>query len=558
MKQPKPFPLQKNKTKKTALPAAVMMIGILLLLYGAASQRTSLGQRYAVLSVNGTLVGATEEPMDFSHEILETKKAVLRDRPEERLLWDFSYEVAESSDFLTPLLTAEELRGKLKDTLREDLAEHGKALSVTVSVGDFKASFRTEAEAAEFLNQAKASFDPDTLFFTTLRESTDHESDSAEAVLVKKTDTAKESDTETEEPESVAAAKDTVTATGVRAGVVPVFLNPLTRPEEADFTCSGVTEALHDSLNDAVTDPFRNRYETGLVDVDFIIPVFLYTDCVEEDELSDLKTAVAEVTKEEETNKIYSVKAGDTLSGIAQQYGLSLDYLVKLNEFANADQTIHIDQELIVAVPEPELLIRKVEGILYEENFTANPIIIPNNDWYNTKEVLLSEGTTGFREVNAFITYDNGVEAGKTTVHTTVLEESVPEVIERGIIVPPTYIKPISGGRFSSGFGRRWGRMHKGVDWATPTGTTVFASSDGVVEFAGWGNGYGNTILIAHPDGRKTRVAHLSRILVSVGQSVKQGETIGLSGSTGRSTGPHVHFEIYINGTQVNPLDYIS
>ena len=100
--------------------------------------------------------------------------------------------------------------------------------------------------------------------------------------------------------------------------------------------------------------------------------------------------------------------------------------------------------------------------------------------------------------------------------------------------------------------------MHKGVDWACPTGTIVFASSDGVVEYAGWGNGYGNTILISHPDGRKTRVGHLSKILVSEGQSVTQGQTIGLSGSTGRSTGPHVHFEIYINGIQVNPLDYIS
>ena len=86
----------------------------------------------------------------------------------------------------------------------------------------------------------------------------------------------------------------------------------------------------------------------------------------------------------------------------------------------------------------------------------------------------------------------------------------------------------------------------------------MFASSDGVVEYAGWGNGYGNTILLSHPDGRKTRVGHLSKILVQEGQSVKQGETIGLSGSTGRSTGPHVHFEIYINGTQVNPLDYIK
>ena len=104
----------------------------------------------------------------------------------------------------------------------------------------------------------------------------------------------------------------------------------------------------------------------------------------------------------------------------------------------------------------------------------------------------------------------------------------------------------------------RWGRMHKGVDWACPIGTAVMASCGGTVVQAGWSSGYGNCITIRHPDGKQTRYGHLSKILVSSGQKVTQGQKIALSGNTGRSTGPHVHFEIIINGSQVNPLPYLN
>ena len=235
-----------------------------------------------------------------------------------------------------------------------------------------------------------------------------------------------------------------------------------------------------------------------------------------------------------------------------------MDRICELNGFADWNQSIYIDQELIVAVPEPDLSIVVQEGIVYEEDYEENPSIIPNDGWYTTDEVVLQEGTTGHREVNAVVTYENGVETGRETAHTTVMTAAVPAVVEQGTIIPPTYIKPLSGGRFTSGFGKRWGRMHKGVDWACSIGTTIYASCGGVVEYAGWSSGYGYNVILDHPDGRKTRYAHLSKTLVTVGQSVEQGQTIAKSGSTGRSTGPHVHFEIFINGSQVNPLKYIN
>lgn len=99
-------------------------------------------------------------------------------------------------------------------------------------------------------------------------------------------------------------------------------------------------------------------------------------------------------------------------------------------------------------------------------------------------------------------------------------------------------------GVFTSGFGWRWGRMHKGIDIANNVGTPIFAAKNGIVSFSGWMGGYGYLVEMAHADGTVTRYAHNNTILVRKGQLVPQGANISLMGSTGRSTGPHLHFEI--------------
>ena len=112
--------------------------------------------------------------------------------------------------------------------------------------------------------------------------------------------------------------------------------------------------------------------------------------------------------------------------------------------------------------------------------------------------------------------------------------------------------------RFTSGFGPRWGRMHQGVDFAAPVGTPIHATADGVVTFAGRQGAYGNLIKIEHELGTETRYAHLSRIRVKPGQRVSQGELIGDMGNTGRSTGPHLHYEVRVNGRAVDPMSFIK
>jgi len=122
---------------------------------------------------------------------------------------------------------------------------------------------------------------------------------------------------------------------------------------------------------------------------------------------------------------------------------------------------------------------------------------------------------------------------------------------------------PIDGARLSSKFGMRkhpilgYSKMHKGADFAAPSGTPIYAAGDGVVETAGWNGGYGKYVRLKHNGTYKTAYAHMSKIAkgLAKGDRVKQGEIIGFVGTTGQSTGPHLHYEVMIDGKQVNPLD---
>jgi murein DD-endopeptidase MepM/ murein hydrolase activator NlpD len=112
-------------------------------------------------------------------------------------------------------------------------------------------------------------------------------------------------------------------------------------------------------------------------------------------------------------------------------------------------------------------------------------------------------------------------------------------------------------GPVTSGFGHRWGRLHAGIDIGAPTGAPIVAAKDGVVSYAGVMGGYGNIIVIDHGGGMTTRYAHQSRLGAGVGQSVSAGEQVGYIGSTGNSTGPHLHFEVRINDQPQDPIGYL-
>ena len=296
----------------------------------------------------------------------------------------------------------------------------------------------------------------------------------------------------------------------------------------------------------------------GLKALNFSEKVEISEAYVDADRVSKISEAIEAVTKETEKNQTYEVQPGDTLSVIANSRGYYVDEVLALNPGLTRDATLHLGDEIVISVPEPELSVLTTEQSTYEEDYDAETQYIENDSWYTTQQVVRQEAVPGHHEVTVLTTSRNGTETSREMVSENVITEPVPEIIEKGTQTPPTYIKPITGGTLTSTFKWRWGRMHKGIDWAVPKGTAVRASCGGTVVSAGWSGGYGNCITIRHPDGKQTRYGHLSKILVSAGQKVDQGQKIALSGNTGRSTGPHVHFEILVNGTQVNPLKYLQ
>ncbi len=308
-----------------------------------------------------------------------------------------------------------------------------------------------------------------------------------------------------------------------------------------------------------------DSFDYGLEEVGFSEAIEICESCVDEEEVLEPAVAADLLTGMQAQQQIYKVESGDTLSVISLKVQLPLDEIIELNdELENENSIIRVGQELLITVPEPALSVLWTETARCEEVYDLPIEYVYNNEWYTNKKVTLKEPSAGYREAVNRITRKNDEIVDTEVLYEEVGIEAVAKVVEVGTIEPPTYIKPLSGGRISSTFGRRSqpkkgaSTYHKGVDIAVPTGTSVWASSGGTVTRAGWAGGYGNVVCIQHADGKETRYGHLSKIYVKAGQTVRQGQVIAASGSTGVSTGPHLHFEIRIGGEAVNPMNYVN
>jgi murein DD-endopeptidase MepM/ murein hydrolase activator NlpD len=180
---------------------------------------------------------------------------------------------------------------------------------------------------------------------------------------------------------------------------------------------------------------------------------------------------------------------------------------------------------------------------------------------YRGDDKTIVEGKNGNKQVVYELVKENGRLLQKNPVYQKVLLQPVTKVVVHGTKPKPSrgdghFVMP-SAGIFSSPFGMRWGRLHAGIDIATPVGTPVHSADNGRVIFVGTKSGYGNCMIVDHGNGYSTLYGHLSRFVKQPGDIVVKGEIIAESGNTGRSTGPHLHFEIHKEGEAVNPLPYL-
>ena len=205
------------------------------------------------------------------------------------------------------------------------------------------------------------------------------------------------------------------------------------------------------------------------------------------------------------------IRLGDTIAEIASRYGMTIAELLRLNPGLETARLV-VGSQVRLAQSAPLPALPPVLGL--------NPVGSGGVSWPETPQIPPS-----------------------------------PDFQVPG---STSYIWPADG-MLTSGFGWRWGRMHKGIDVANNVGTPIRAAKDGQVTFAGWDDGgYGYLVKIRHADGTVTVYAHNSRILVQQGKFVRQGQNISLMGSTGRSTGPHLHFEVHPAGSSaVNPMQFL-
>lgn len=201
---------------------------------------------------------------------------------------------------------------------------------------------------------------------------------------------------------------------------------------------------------------------------------------------------------------------------------------------------------------------------VYNEPIAYTTVYEDTDTLYEGESEVKTQGVDGVKQIVARVTKENGQETAREVIQETVTTPAVDEVVLQGTKEKPSwvatghFIQPANG-RLSSNFGRRWGRQHQGIDIAASYGSDVVAADGGTVVYASYNSsGYGNLVKIDHGNGYVTYYGHNSKLCVSVGDKVYQGQVIAKIGSTGRSTGNHCHFEIRINGTPVNPISYLN
>ncbi len=501
-----------KKIRLAYISAAVISCSVLALAFPWFKEVNTVDEGYYVVEYNGQVLGAVASQADAEKAYLQARLQ-LQSESDAEVFLDDEFKITEKKKIFGSKETTEAIQGKIYDIMSADILDVTKEVYV-VDIDGLTIKLETLEEVEALLNASKDKYDVDSKFHAELSSTNDR--------------------------------YDTFTYKLVMA--------------ETDIQGAPTVMVGEDSTGTAIESVQTGK--DGVFSMKFLEDVTIVSSYASTSEIMSLEDAINTVTKMTEENKVYEVVDGDTISGIAKKFNLTMEELYAMNEYLEDEDFIHVGDQIVVTVPTPEVSVVVDEQQSYTEDYNKPITYVYNDDKYTTYSKTLEEAVAGVRDVVAIVTYNNGVEANREIIKETIIKEAKAAVVEVGTKTPPTYIKPISGGRITSRFGWRtiFGEkdFHKGIDWKCPIGTTVRASSAGKVIKAGWGGSYGYFILIQHPDGKQTRYAHLSKILVKKGEYVEQNEKIGKTGNTGRSTGPHIHFEVIVNGEPANPLKYIG
>lgn len=234
--------------------------------------------------------------------------------------------------------------------------------------------------------------------------------------------------------------------------------------------------------------------------------------------------------------KMHVVQNGETISVIAEKYGIDVDTLQSGNE--NIGETIHQGDTL---------MILPGKGVLHTADMGDTLWRIANTYGVDVAVIMKANSKeSADLSIGEKLFIPGGKKVQQSERQLARAETSVSRGGSQRFIYP-------AAGELTSGFGYRWGRLHSGIDVANDVGTPIKTARSGRVLYAGWYSGYGYTVVVEHDQGYTTLYGHLNEYVVQTGQYVKDSQVIAYMGNTGNSTGSHLHFEVWKNGTPINP-----
>lgn len=326
----------------------------------------------------------------------------------------------------------------------------------------------------------------------------------------------------------------------------------------------GTVKSEYDAkfIVDAIKEPYIKEVEGELKEVKILEHIEINKEEVAVNSLSTPTELVELIKVGTDEIKTHVVEVGESFWTIARMYDTTVDNLVEANPDKNPSK-LQIGDEIKLVVPTSMLTVATVEKTEYTKATDYETIVEESASMYKNQQKVKVEGQKGESFVVANQVKHNGRLVEEEILDEKVLKEPVNELVVKGTKeIPKTMATGIfmmpTRGRFTSGYGSRWGRMHRGIDIAASTGTPIHAADGGTVTFSGWQGTYGYMVEIDHGNGYKTRYAHCSKLLVSKGKKVYKGQHIANVGNTGRSTGPHLHLEVLKNGVHVNPSKYVK
>ena len=300
-----------------------------------------------------------------------------------------------------------------------------------------------------------------------------------------------------------------------------------------------------------------------VTNVELSSPVIIKEAVVKPKQIMTAEKAAAFFKKGLSVEAYDQAEKGDSAADLAEKHSMDLKRLKELNPELPMKGDVEEGETIQLELHIPYFDVQVTRKVTEKETIAYKKVYVKAPELLKGKEQTVRKGKNGKLKRTSVVIDTNGKTFSEKEKSVKVLKKPVSEKVKKGTKVIPsvgsgTFAWPADGGYISSKQGHRWGKLHKGIDIARPATRTLKAADHGVVTFAGVSSGYGNKVTISHNNGYQTHYAHMASISVKPGQVVEKGSKIGVMGSTGHSTGVHLHFEIYKNGSLVNPLDYIS